>query len=324
MFHRFNGPARRAFRIGIREARRCQHDFMGTEHLLFGLLYDSTNDAVRLLQALGVDTQLLFDQIETLFKVHPHASPAETLPISPALRRVVEKAETESTITHHALLGPAHLMLALLAESGSQALMALQAVGVSATAFRDRLRTTVPSESLDYQVQPPPSRAYLNALEPSAEEIASSVQWKPTPAEISPKSQTLLNATSSTTSANVSPEQSASVLAQLRKTQMVFGGILGFLIGSLGHTWELGVLVAMAGVTIGLLHNSYAGALLGAVGGFTIDSTFFGQLEDEPLGGRILAALIGAFLGSFLGDFWRNPPAWLEPKPWSSPADRET
>src|SRR5436190_2462639 len=92
VFSRFTASARRVMQQAFREAKRCQHDFVGTEHLLFGILCDSNSPAIALLRSLNADIQLLLAKVELSLQRHGESAIMEQFPLSPATRRVFQAA----------------------------------------------------------------------------------------------------------------------------------------------------------------------------------------------------------------------------------------
>jgi hypothetical protein len=105
---------------------------------------------------------------------------------------------------------------------------------------------------------------------------------------------------------------------QLRLTQLVLGGVLGFYLGHLLGGWEFGVLLALGGLAVAAVRSSLLGAWMGFIGGIMLVPLFAPAFDDTWSGSRLLIGAVGALLGSFLGDFWRRvakperPPAGAE------------
>ena len=114
MFARLNAASRRAMLAAFREAQRCQHDFVGTEHLLYGLLRETDGPVAHLLRSAGGDTALLLAKVEVALRRHGEGDELQQFPLSPALKRALAQAESEAASFRHELVGPYHLLLGLL------------------------------------------------------------------------------------------------------------------------------------------------------------------------------------------------------------------
>src|SRR5207253_2376379 len=100
----------------FREAKRWHHDFVGTEHLLFGLLCEAESQAVLLLRDLRADPDLMLRKVELSLMQHDAGMAMEKFPLSPASKRVFRRAADEATAFQHQMIGPEHLLLGLLQE----------------------------------------------------------------------------------------------------------------------------------------------------------------------------------------------------------------
>jgi hypothetical protein len=148
-FARFTAPARQAVVLAQEEAKRLHHTYVGTEHLLLGLLAEGTEGAEGAQQAGGgVAAQALRDagiSLEAaragLVELIPPGEPAPCghLPFTPWAKKVLELALREAMHLHHDHIGTEHLLLGLLREGEG---LAVQLI-VSAGAQPDRLREDV-------------------------------------------------------------------------------------------------------------------------------------------------------------------------------------
>src|SRR5438128_8402603 len=114
VFSRFTATARRVMQRAFREAKRWQHDFVGTEHLLYGLLCDADGPAVVLLRSLDAGPELMLQKVELSLQRHDGGMAMEQFPLSPASRRAFQAAFDEATRFRHQLIGPEHILLGLL------------------------------------------------------------------------------------------------------------------------------------------------------------------------------------------------------------------
>jgi ATP-dependent Clp protease ATP-binding subunit ClpC len=114
MFERFTDRARRAMTLANQEAQRLGHDHIGTEHLLLGLVRESSGTAALVLNEYRVDLGKIRQQVEQL--VHPPAREKAkgALPLSDRYRKVIDFAVEESGNLSHNYVGTEHLLLGLL------------------------------------------------------------------------------------------------------------------------------------------------------------------------------------------------------------------
>jgi hypothetical protein len=153
MFEHFSGPARRAMVVAVREARRSQHDFLGTEHVLFGLLCDSTGSAALLLNALGTSSEAVLGQVHESMHDDDSGADLECFPLTPGVRRVFAYAEQEARQFGQTLIGPDHLLLGLLGETTSVAAHMLAGCGITFAAARRQLLQLSPADKPEHLVQ---------------------------------------------------------------------------------------------------------------------------------------------------------------------------
>ena len=141
MFARLNAASRRAMLAAFREAQRCQHDFVGTEHLLYGLLRETDGPVAHLLRSAGGDTALLLAKVEVALRRHGEGDELQQFPLSPALKRAFAQAASDAASFRHELVGPYHLLLGLLHVADGEAAQLLLANGI----HRDFVRAASPS-----------------------------------------------------------------------------------------------------------------------------------------------------------------------------------
>lgn len=138
MFERFTDRARATVVAAQDEARRLSHNYIGTEHILLGLLRDDDSIASRALARTDVSAEQVRARIHEL--VSPGTEPPEShIPFTPRAKRSLEGALRESVRLGHDIIGPEHLLLGLMAEGEGTAARALAQAGAEV----DRVRETV-------------------------------------------------------------------------------------------------------------------------------------------------------------------------------------
>ena len=128
MFERFTESARQVVVLAQEEARKLKHGYIGTEHLLLGLLRENGRAATTL-GAHGVQLEAAREWIVENIGEGDEEPPPGQLPLTPRMKRIFEMAlEDAETLGHHAI-GTQHLLIALLHEGQGAALHALRALG---------------------------------------------------------------------------------------------------------------------------------------------------------------------------------------------------
>src|SRR4030065_2068562 len=111
MFERFTDRARKVITLARGEAIRLGHNFVGTEHLLLGLVREGDGLAVAILKKLSVNISTLKGEVEKVVSVGTQVSPAGEVPFTPQAKKVLEYAISEARSMGHNYIGPEHLLL---------------------------------------------------------------------------------------------------------------------------------------------------------------------------------------------------------------------
>jgi ATP-dependent Clp protease ATP-binding subunit ClpA len=135
MFERFTDRARRVVVLARQEARRLDHDHVGTEHILLGLLCEGKGVGVKALVALGIDLQDVRQQVEGLIGRGPEA-PSGHIPFTGPAKRVLELSLREALQFGHNYIGTEHITLGLIGEEDGVAARVLAGVGADAGRVR--------------------------------------------------------------------------------------------------------------------------------------------------------------------------------------------
>jgi ATP-dependent Clp protease ATP-binding subunit ClpC len=129
MFDRFTDRARKAMSLAKEEAEKMNHDYIGTEHILLGLIREGTGVAAHVLGQLGVDLDSVKKQIEQMVQPSPNVVTVGQLPFTPTSKKVLEYAIDEAKKLSHNYVGTEHLLLGILKLDegiGSRALVNLK------------------------------------------------------------------------------------------------------------------------------------------------------------------------------------------------------
>jgi ATP-dependent Clp protease ATP-binding subunit ClpC len=137
MLFRFSDRARKALELADQEARRFQHEYIGTEHLLLGLLQAGPGVGVSALTNLNVDLDRLRHQVEVIMQPGPGTSPRDPLPMTPRSKKALEFAMDEARRLKQEYVGTEHLLLGLRMEQEGVAAAILANFGVELETLRD-------------------------------------------------------------------------------------------------------------------------------------------------------------------------------------------
>jgi Clp amino terminal domain, pathogenicity island component/ClpX C4-type zinc finger len=127
MFERFTDRARRVLVLAQEEARLLNHNFIGTEHLLLGLLQEGDGVAARVLAELEISLEAVLDKVEAIVGTAGTAHGGSP-PFTPRAKKVLELSLREALQLDHNYIGTEHILLGLLREGegvGAQVLMIL-------------------------------------------------------------------------------------------------------------------------------------------------------------------------------------------------------
>lgn len=137
-FDRFTKRARTVMQLAQEEAQRLQHNSIGTEHLLLGLLRERESVAGKVLTGLGVDLDLARQAIEGIVDRGDHLVSGE-IHLTPRAKKVVELAVDEARRLHEHFLGTEHLLLGLLREGQGRGARVLESFGLSLQEVRTHI-----------------------------------------------------------------------------------------------------------------------------------------------------------------------------------------
>jgi uncharacterized protein (TIGR02246 family) len=138
VFERFTDEARRGLVLSEAEARGLRHNFVGTEHLLLGLIRVSQGVAAAVLASLGISFEIVREQVVEIVG-EGQLEPVGSIPFTPRAKKVLELSLREAQQMGHTAIGTEHILLALVRESEGVGAQVLSAMGVSP----DRVRQCV-------------------------------------------------------------------------------------------------------------------------------------------------------------------------------------
>ena len=129
-FNRFTVRARKVLTLAQEEAQRLQHNYIGTEHLLLGLVREGEGLAAKVLTALDVDLDMARDRVEGIIGRGKRVVLGE-IGLTPRAKKVIELAVDEARRLNHHYIGTEHLLLGLLREGSGIGAGLLEDLGVS-------------------------------------------------------------------------------------------------------------------------------------------------------------------------------------------------
>ncbi len=130
MFERFTDRARKVMALANQEAQRFNHEYIGTEHILLGLVKEGSGVAANVLKNLDVDIKKLRLEVEKLVKSGPDMVTMGKLPQTPRAKKVIEFAIEEARSLNHNYVGTEHILLGLLRETEGVAAQVLMNLGL--------------------------------------------------------------------------------------------------------------------------------------------------------------------------------------------------
>jgi ATP-dependent Clp protease ATP-binding subunit ClpC len=130
MFDRFSEDARKAMSASRQAAQEFKHDYIGTEHMLLGVVASDGTVAATALRELGVDPDRVRAEVEKIVRPGPHTIQMGQLPFTPRGKRVLELALQEAQEAGHHHIGTGHLLLGLLCEAEGYAPQLLGRLGL--------------------------------------------------------------------------------------------------------------------------------------------------------------------------------------------------
>jgi ATP-dependent Clp protease ATP-binding subunit ClpC len=139
MFERFTDRARKVMALANQEAQRFNHEYIGTEHILLGLVKEGSGVGANVLKNLDVDLRKVRLEVEKLVKAGPEMVTMGRLPQTPRAKKVIEYAIEEARNLNHNYVGTEHLLLGLLREHDGVAAQVLMNLGLKLEEVREEV-----------------------------------------------------------------------------------------------------------------------------------------------------------------------------------------
>jgi ATP-dependent Clp protease ATP-binding subunit ClpC len=154
---RFTQRARRVLTLAQENAERMHHNYIGTEHLLLGLVLEESGVAGRVLRGMGVNPRRIQDMVERMAGTQKQGS-RSSVELTPRTKRIIELAVDEARRMGHHYIGTEHLLLGLIRQGESVALDILKQMGLDPEQIRQETRKAIQESPIHASSQRPPEK----------------------------------------------------------------------------------------------------------------------------------------------------------------------
>lgn len=138
MFERFTDRARRVVVLAQEEARLLNHNYIGTEHILLGLIHEGEGVAAKALESLGISLEAVRNQVQEIIG-QGGSSPSGHIPFTPRAKKVLELSLREALQLGHNYIGTEHILLGLIREGEGVAAQVLVKLGADLSRVRQQV-----------------------------------------------------------------------------------------------------------------------------------------------------------------------------------------
>ena len=164
MFERFTDRARRVVVLAQEEARMLNHNYIGTEHILLGLVREGEGVAAEALESLGISLDAVRQQVEEIIGQGQEA-PSGHIPFTPRAKKVLELSLRESLQLGHNYIGTEHILLGLIREGDGVAAQVLVRLGADLNRVRQQVIQLIHSRPPREGAPGPEVQARLDVVE---------------------------------------------------------------------------------------------------------------------------------------------------------------
>jgi len=170
MLERFTDRARRVVALAEEEARRLDHNYIGTEHILLGLIREGEGVAAKALESLGISLDAVRQQVEEIIG-QGQQTPFDVIPFTPRSKKVLELSLRESQQLGHNYIGTEHILLGLIREGDGVAAQVLVKLGADLNRVRQQVIQLIAAQQQPGHLPPREGvpvtevRARLDAIE---------------------------------------------------------------------------------------------------------------------------------------------------------------
>ena len=153
-YERFTERARRVMQLAHQEASRFNHEYIGTEHILLGLIKEEKGLGARVLREMGVDARSIRTQVENLVTSGTDIATMGRLPQTPRAKKALEYAMEEAQNLNHTYIGTEHILLGLLRQHDGVAAQVLMHLGVQLEEVREKVLSMLGQEGNSDEDEP--------------------------------------------------------------------------------------------------------------------------------------------------------------------------
>jgi len=165
MFNRFTERARKVVILAKEEAKKFNHDYIGTEHVLLGLIKEGEGVAAAVLQNLGLSLDMIRLEVEKLVQAGPETVVSGDIPFTPKAKKVIEMAMDEARRLGHNYIGTEHLLLGLIREGEGAASQVLLNLGLDLSRVRNEIMALLGSTTPPNAPTTSPEKSKTPALD---------------------------------------------------------------------------------------------------------------------------------------------------------------
>ncbi|MGH2657907.1 MAG: ATP-dependent Clp protease ATP-binding subunit, partial [Actinomycetota bacterium] len=250
MFERFTDRARRVVVLAQEEARMLNHNYIGTEHILLGLIHEGEGVAAKALESLGISLEAVRQQVEEIIG-QGQSAPTGHIPFTPRAKKVLELSLREALQLGHNYIGTEHILLGLIREGEGVAAQVLQKLGADLNRVRQQViqllsgytggKETAPGES------PPQGSMVLDQFGRNLTQLARETKLDPVigrDKEIERVMQVLSRRTKNNPVLIGDPGVGKTAVVEGLAQKIVKGDVPETLKGKQIYTLDLGALVA--------------------------------------------------------------------------------
>jgi hypothetical protein len=283
MYERFTDRARKVMQLANQEAQRFNHEYIGTEHILLGLVREGSGVAANVLKNLDIDLRKIRLEVEKIVQSGPDMVTLGKLPQTPKAKKVIEYAIEEARNLNFNYVGTENLLLGLLREGEGVAAQVLMNLGLKLSDVRKEVL-----QILGYEIA---SEESCNG--PSPEEAPPSAEQE----RIQSLEKQLANMRCLLEALPEDQCGSRDLSQQLWNVRVVLGALTGSLAGVLLAAPLGGVLGLILGGVVAAIGWRIPAALAGGISGALLGSA---HLPRE--GGGLSGALLGALAAILIAE----------------------
>jgi ATP-dependent Clp protease ATP-binding subunit ClpC len=152
MNERFTDRARKAMQLANQEAQRFNHEYIGTEHILLGLVKEGSGVPARVFKSLGIDLRRIRLEVDKIVQAKPDTLRAGKLPQTPQAMKVVANSVEEARNLNHNYVGTEHLLLGLLGEEEGVGAQVLINLGLTLPVIKDETKKVIAEPGSDAEL----------------------------------------------------------------------------------------------------------------------------------------------------------------------------